>query len=153
LIALNIGCGKNVIPGYSGVDSIDFGQEYVINVLNGLPFEDNTVDSIISSHFIEHLDGEERIIFFNEIYRVLKKDAYATIVVPHFSHPCAYGDPTHKFPPISEWYTYYLNKEWRAKYAPHTQYKCNFDATNKIEMVTVDGHEILNLISVIMKLP
>jgi SAM-dependent methyltransferase len=127
LLKLDIGCGKTKEDGWIGVDQIDFGQKYVLDVRDGLPFEDNSVDEIKSSHFVEHLTGEERIPFFNELYRVMKPKTNALIVTPNWSHACAYGDPTHKFPPMSGWWPLYLNKGWRDAQAPHSTYTCDFD--------------------------
>lgn len=127
-LKLDIGCGKVKEKGWSGIDAIDFGQKHVHDVREGLPmFKDNSVDEIRSNHFVEHLTGAERIAFFNECYRVLKPEAKMTVITPCWSHACAYGDPTHQWPPMSPWYPLYLNKEWRDGNAPHTSYTCNFD--------------------------
>lgn len=126
-VKLDIGCGKTTAEGFAGIDAIDFGQRHVLDVRKGLPFKDNSVDEIRSSHFVEHLTGTERIAFFNELYRVMKVVATAQIITPHWSHACAYGDPTHQWPPMSEWYPLYLNKGWRDTQAPHSTYTCDFD--------------------------
>lgn len=126
-LCIDIGCGKNPKPGFIGIDSIDFGQKHVHDVRKGLPFKANSVDEVHSSHFVEHLTGTERIAFFNELYRVMKPKATATIVTPNWSHARAYGDPTHQWPPMSAWYPLYLNKEWRSTQAPHVGFTCDFD--------------------------
>lgn len=120
---------------WEGIDQIDFGQKhvgFVQNVLKTLP--NDSVDGVFSAHFVEHLKGEERVVLFNELYRVMKVGAIAKIIVPHWSNACAYGDPTHQWPPMSEWFAYYLNKAWREGDAqgngangPHTGYTCDFD--------------------------
>lgn len=129
VIKIDIGCGKAQQEGWQGIDSIDFGQKHILDVRNGLPFENDSVSEARSSHFVEHLTGAERVLFFNELYRVLKVGSSAMIVTPHWSHACAYGDPTHAWPPMSEWYPYYLHKQWREGNAPHTAYTCDFDWT------------------------
>ena len=126
-LRLDIGCGKTKMDGWEGIDSIDFGQKHVHDVRKGLPFADNSVSEVRSSHFVEHLTGQERIAFFNELWRVMKDGATAQIVTPNWSHACAYGDPTHQWPPMSQWYPLYLHKEWRANNAPHVGYTCHFD--------------------------
>jgi len=128
-VCIDIGCGKVPREGFIGIDSIDFGQKHVLDVRKGLPFKPNSVDEVYSSHFVEHLTGAERIKFFNELYRVMKVGAVATIITPNWSHACAYGDPTHQWPPMSPWYPLYLNKEWRSTQAPHVAFTCNFDHT------------------------
>lgn len=126
-LKIDIGCGRTTPKGWVGVDSIDFGQKYVADVRDGMPFKDNSVNEVRSSHFVEHLTGAERIAFFNDLYRVMKVGATAQIITPHWSHACAYGDPTHQWPPMSEWYPLYLNKAWRSTNAPHAAYTCDFD--------------------------
>ena len=49
-----------------------------------LPFKDSTVDLIYSCHMLEHLDKDESKTFFNESYRVLKKNGVMRLVVPDF---------------------------------------------------------------------
>ena len=126
-VRLDIGCGKTKMDGWEGIDAIDFGQKHVHDVRKGLPFADSSVDEVRSSHFVEHLTGSERIAFFNELYRVMKPKATAQIITPNWSHACAYGDPTHQWPPMSQWYPLYLHKDWREANAPHTSYTCDFD--------------------------
>lgn len=129
-LRLDIGCGKTKMDGWEGIDSIDFGQKHVHDVRRGLPWlADCSVSEVRSSHFVEHLTGSERIEFFNELYRVMKPGATALIVTPNWSHACAYGDPTHQWPPMSQWYPLYLNKAWRDGNAPHAAYTCDFDHT------------------------
>lgn len=125
-LKIDLGCGKTTPEGWEGIDSLDFGQKHVLDLRKGLPFEDSSVDEARSSHFVEHLTWDERIAFFNELYRVMKPGATALIITPHWSHACFYGDPTHKAP-LSEWYVNYLKKEWRDSQAPHAPYTCDFD--------------------------
>lgn len=126
---LDLGCGKNKTPGYLGVDILPFEEADVIHDLRVTPWpwEGGSVEEARSSHFVEHLTGEERIPFFNELHRVLRVGALATIITPDWSHACAYGDPTHKWPPMSGWYPLYLNKAWRDQNAPHVGFTCDFD--------------------------
>lgn len=127
-LKLDLGCGKNPREGFVGVDSRDFGQKLVVDLRQTWPWKDNSVEEAHCSHFIEHLTAQERIHFVNELYRVLKPDAKCTIIVPHWSSCRAYGDLTHQWPPVSEFWFYYLNTEWRKANAPHNdEYSCNFE--------------------------
>lgn len=141
IIKLDIGCGPNKQAGFIGVDQYKMdGVDVVCNVgKDKLPYKDNTVDEVHSSHFIEHLtnfnDKWERVNFFNEIYRVMKVGAKATLIFPHWCSNRYYGDPTHK-EPFSEMGFYYLSKEWRMTQAPHSDkewnkngYNCDFEAS------------------------
>jgi hypothetical protein len=67
---------------------------------------------------------------------VLVPDGTCQVIVPHWASCRAYGDPTHQWPPVSEFWLYYLNKDWRSGNAPHTDVahwpsglNCDFEAT------------------------
>lgn len=137
---LDIGCGPNKKDGFTGIDQYPFdGVDIVGNVLDGelwARFEPGSIEEIYTSHFVEHLTGPERCTFFNHAWRALKPGAQIAIVVPAWSSSRAYGDPTHKWPPVGEFSFFYLDKDWRAKNAPHTDaanwpqgYACDFTGT------------------------
>lgn len=48
----------------------------------GIPFENNSIDVIYHSHFLEHLFKEDGEIFLKECYRVLKNGGLMRVVVP-----------------------------------------------------------------------
>lgn len=154
MIKLDLGCGPRKNEGHIGIDSIAFdGVDFICDLSKdswflmpngelkeehkelvephgtGFKFKDGVVDSVESSHFLEHLDGTERIGFFNELCRVMKVGGTARIITPHWSHERAYGDPTHKFPPVCSWTYFYLNSDWRKGNAPHVGFTCDFDFT------------------------
>lgn len=130
LINLDLGCGPNKKEGFIGVDKYNMkGVDVVLDIgKDKWPWKDNTVDEVNCTHFIEHLtnfNGKwERVHFFNELHRVLKKGAKATLVFPHWCSNRYYGDPTH-CEPFSEMGFYYLDKDWRATQAPHSDKKWN----------------------------
>lgn len=138
-LMVDIGCGKQKREGFIGIDVIDFdGVDIVMNAgKDKWPFKDGSVSEVHASHFLEHLEATERIHFVNELYRVLKMPEYdgngkcisgfATVITPHWASQRAYGDLTHKWPAVSEFWYYYLDKDWRAVNAPHNDfYTCNF---------------------------
>jgi len=137
-LRLDLGSGPNKKAGFLGVDAIAFpGVDVVCNLADkAWPWDDASVEEAHASHFIEHLDAMQRVHFFNELHRVLKPGAKCTLITPHWSSCRAYGDPTHKWPPVSEFLWYYLKADWRAGNAPHTDAKylpggfaCNFEVT------------------------
>lgn len=77
------------------------------------PFKDNSIDGIFTSHFLEHLDGNQRIKFFNELYRICKTGARVKHIHPYYKSDRAVQDPTHAFPPICENSYLYWNRDWR----------------------------------------
>jgi SAM-dependent methyltransferase len=131
---------------WTGVDSISFpGVDVVCNLseregsigpFKRWPFEDSSVEEIHSSHCIEHFDRIERVHVINEFYRILKPGCKATMIAPHWASGRAYGDPTHQWPPVAEFASYYWDKNWRDLNAPHDDikwnpfgYNCHFHAT------------------------
>jgi hypothetical protein len=71
---------------------------------------------------------EGRIAFMDELYRIMKVGAKATIVVPYWANARAVQDPTHAWPSIAEPSFVYYNKGWReANNLTHYLGKCDFD--------------------------
>jgi hypothetical protein len=152
LMKLDIGCGPNPREGFTGVDSLNFGNEKIVKHdlrVTPWPFEDNSVSEVHCSHFLEHLtnlnEKWERVRFFNELHRVLVPVEYnnagipiagfARITIPHWCSNRYYGDPTHK-EPMGEMFICYLDPAWRKQNAPHTDkehnpdgYDCHFACT------------------------
>jgi SAM-dependent methyltransferase len=131
-LKLDLGCGTRKREGFTGVDSRQFeGVDVTCDLGRARwPWGDNTVDEAHCSHVVEHLEAAERIHFVNELYRVLKPGAKATIITPHWDSARAYGDLTHKWPPVCEWWFNYLDENWRKNQAPHNDgYTCNFAVT------------------------
>lgn len=138
---LDIGCGPKKKEGFLGLDKIAFpGVDIVHDVTRKpLPFKDGEVEAVYTSHFLEHLTALERIKLVNEMFRVMKPGAEARVIVPDWSTPYAYGDPTHQWPPIGEVWFRYLRRDWRDQNAPHTDarnwkagYSCDFDCTQPV---------------------
>ena len=145
LLKLDLGCGPNKREGFLGVDCRDFkgvdqvvdlaeldptGREHGIIAYKNWPWDNDSVEEVYTSHFVEHLTSEQRIHFVNELYRVLIPGGKCLLITPHWASCRAYGDLTHKWPPVSEFWFYYLSKEWRAVNAPHNDgYACDFEVT------------------------
>jgi SAM-dependent methyltransferase len=141
MVKLDLGCGPNKREGFLGVDQYPFDGkvDVVMNIADPMMWqrwEDGSVEEIHTSHFIEHLTAIERAEVFNQAWRVLVPGGKMTVICPHWGSCRAYGDPTHKWPPIGEMFFYYLDKTWRDANAPHTDranwghgYNCNFETT------------------------
>jgi len=136
LLKLNLGCGPSKMEGYINVDSIEFpGIDQVVDLKQPWPWADNSVSDIHLSHVFEHFTALERVHVANEMWRVLVNQGKATVITPHWSSARAYGDFTHQWPPVSEFYLLYLNRAWRKANAPHTDiehnpqgHNCDFEA-------------------------
>lgn len=132
-LRLDFGCGPNTREGFEGVDVLPFDGKvkHVLDLTKTpWPWKDGSVAEAHASHFVEHLTAPQRVAFINELYRVLVPGGQCQIIVPHWASSRAYGDLTHQWPPVSEFWFFYLNKEWRAANAPHSTYnpEVNFEA-------------------------
>jgi len=78
---LDLGCGKN--PRGTGADILDFGQEIVWDLTKGIPLPDNSVKSIVSSHFLEHLTVPQIDDIVREMIRLCKNGAEIEVRLPH----------------------------------------------------------------------
>ena len=61
------------------------GNLLVHDCLRGLPFKNNEVDYVFTSHFLEHVKYYQALPFLKEVYRVLKKGGWVRISVPDLS--------------------------------------------------------------------
>ena len=143
IIAVDLGCGQNkasieffrdnlqITP--TKVIGLDIANCDGVDIVHDLtvfpyPIEDESVDAIHSSHFVEHLDGFERMKFFDECHRILKKGGKMKVIHPYYKSVRAIQDPTHKFPPIGETSYLYWDKKWReANKLDHYPIKCDFE--------------------------
>jgi hypothetical protein len=136
-LRLDFGCGPHKREGFEGVDRLPFvGVDHVVDLRQPWPWNDNSVSEGHMSHCIEHFDSMERCHIVNELFRVLIPGGTCQVIAPHWASCRAYGDPTHKWSPLSEFWFFYLNRDWRMQNAPHTDaqhlpggFSCNFDAT------------------------
>lgn len=116
---LNLGCGKNPLPGYVNVDWPDSPTvDHAINLddrLLRLPWADSSVDSIYSSHMIEHIHNT--LPLMGELYRVARPDCLATFACPYGSSDDAWENPTHVRPMfVGSWAFFGQPNYWREDY-------------------------------------
>ena len=95
---LELGCGpKKERPGSIGVDIADWPTVDIVGdageLLESLP--DGLVSEIYAAHMFEHLDS---IDIVSACARVLAVGGVLSVVVPHFSNPYFFSDPTHRQP-------------------------------------------------------
>lgn len=94
---LDLGCGRSK-KGRFGIDRhFDEGVNLVQDLDRHpyLPFADNSIKSIITHHFMEHL-GDGFLSLMDECHRVLEPGGLMRIIVPLFPSYSAVADPDHK---------------------------------------------------------
>lgn len=83
MTGIDLGCGGKKKKGLIGLDSVESSDvDIVIDMeKEPLPFEDNSIEYVYSSHFLEHI--EEHIHVFKEISRVCKDKATVELWTPY----------------------------------------------------------------------
>lgn len=132
LLRLDLGCGQRKQLEHIGVDLHKADGVDVVFDLRRTPWpwKSNSVESVYSAHFLEHLTGPERIVLMDELWRVLRVGGTALFITPYWASMRAIQDPTHAWPPIAESSYLYYNAEWREKNGlTHYLGHCDFDYT------------------------
>lgn len=116
LTKVNIGSGPDGLPGWENLDwgiLAFFGKMPLLQKVFGLlgliplsyvkkwpsklmlhdcrkklPFQDNSVDFLYTSHFIEHLKRYESVDFLKDCFRILKPGGILRICVPDVEEIC-----------------------------------------------------------------
>lgn len=80
-IKLEVGSGRKL--GKNGWTTVDFyGADINYDLRRGIPLPDSSVDSIYSSHLLEHMQYKDLLSFLQECRRVLKRDGIFSVCVP-----------------------------------------------------------------------
>ncbi len=126
-VKLNLACGQRKVEGFLGVDNVKLDGVDIVQDLESYPldFPDNYADEVFINHYIEHV--KDLIFFMNELHRIMKQGAKATVVAPYYASIRAWQDPTH-VRAISEATFLYFNKGWReANKLDHYNITTDFD--------------------------
>jgi SAM-dependent methyltransferase len=92
---LDVGCGKDKLPGAVGIDIAVGTDADIIHDLTVFPWPiaENSFDVVRLWSVIEHVPDTVRTM--TEVHRVARPGATVVIGTPHFSSANAYTDPTH----------------------------------------------------------
>jgi SAM-dependent methyltransferase len=99
----------------------------------GLPFPDESIESIISHHFMEHV-GDGFVFLMDECYRILKPGGVLRIIVPLFPSRTAVEDPDHRRNFMEGTFETFCGAQdgahWHESFSvPYT--KCRFEMVDK----------------------
>jgi predicted SAM-dependent methyltransferase len=93
-LRLNLGACDRQFPGFTSVDLVP-PADVIADLSKSWIWADSSVDEVRAHDVFEHLP--DRIHTMNELHRVLKPGARATIEVPSASKGAGWAqDPTHK---------------------------------------------------------
>ncbi|MDH5546850.1 MAG: methyltransferase type 11 [Gammaproteobacteria bacterium] len=94
-LKIELGSAGKYREGYYGLDHLKMDGVDIVADLNK-PLEkipENSVSHIYSRHALEHVI--EFLPLMKELHRIARSGCILNIVVPHFSNPYYYSDPTH----------------------------------------------------------
>jgi predicted SAM-dependent methyltransferase len=97
---VNLGAGNSKMEGAINLDLPYWNAE-----TDGLPFEDESKDTIHAYHLFEHLTAPAIARLLLECQRVLKVDGVLNVLVPHRLGQMAYQDLDHK--------TFWCEETWK----------------------------------------
>jgi len=80
---LHFGSGVDIKKGFINID-LNGGADIFLDVRNKLNIQDNIIEYIYSSHFVEHLEHEELVFHLKECHRILKPGMTLRLGVPDF---------------------------------------------------------------------
>ncbi|CAN5388771.1 hypothetical protein BH10ACI2_BH10ACI2_17740 [soil metagenome] len=128
-LPLKLELGSGPRGGENGWTTVDMGDgpDLSIDLRTSLPFAENEIAEIYSSHFLEHFDYRDLIKLLEECYRVLQPDGVFRAAVPN----------------ARIYINGYLNEnefdiEFYCRYEPAFQNNSKIDVLNYIAYM--DGH-------------
>jgi len=102
IMKIDIGCGRSKKDGFIGVDMQKTScVDILSNVDYGLPFADDSIEEVYSSHTIEHLTNCDQ--FLRELARVCKPGTLVELRMPYYSYKFALN-PGHKYVFSDDWF-------------------------------------------------
>ncbi|MBT3642968.1 methyltransferase domain-containing protein [archaeon] len=93
---LNLGCGFNYRKDFVNCDlrqNLKADKHFDLNTFP-YPFKENSIDFILISHVLEHLEDPIKVL--KECHRILKLNGELQVEVPYFASECAFADIDHK---------------------------------------------------------
>jgi SAM-dependent methyltransferase len=129
-VQICIGYAPSAPEGFTIVDTYKHEKvDKVFDPAKKWDWANDSVDEVVCGNFLQRLTAQQRVHFFNELYRVLKPGKQARIVTPHWSHEKYYAEPDVQWPPVTAFTYFYLSKQWREVNAPRfaDAFKCEFE--------------------------
>ncbi len=127
-VEFELGCGgRKQVAKAIGIDSINAPCVDIVGdvfeVLGLIP--SRCAEAVHAFHFMEHIADVPALL--HETARVLKPGGLLNIVVPHFSNPYFYSDPTHRTPFGLYTFSYLAGENLFRRKVPHYERDLEFD--------------------------
>jgi len=108
-VHLHLGCGPHILDGFINIDKYYKHKEVLQYDMYELPFKENTVDTIYSSHALEHLPIRYANAALFNWHKVLRQDGNLFLAVPDLEEIMSILlDPTVDEHTKWNWYVYTL---------------------------------------------
>jgi GT2 family glycosyltransferase/predicted SAM-dependent methyltransferase len=122
---LNLGSGLQPKKGYVNIDNRkEVNPDLVCDVIEGLPYNDNSVDSVRAYDFLEHIPIGKTIQVVTEIWRVLKPGGLFVSLTPDAeSGQGAFQDPNHVSFWVENSWKYFSDQYLRELYGTKANFK------------------------------
>jgi GT2 family glycosyltransferase len=96
-ICLNLGSGYRKLEGFVNIDNRpETKPDILCDVMEGLPYDDNSIDIVRADDFLEHISMDLVIRVMEEIWRVLRPGGIFESSTPSTDGRGAFQDPTHR---------------------------------------------------------
>jgi methyltransferase family protein len=94
-LRLNLGSGLRHMPGFYNVDRLRLPGVDILADLEAplADIPDDSVEQVYCRHTLEHVTRLLELL--GELHRVTHAGGRLELIVPHFSNPYGYSDPTH----------------------------------------------------------
>jgi Methyltransferase domain len=94
MLRIDLGCGTKKQPGFIGVDRYPLtGVDIVADMNRALPFHDDSVDLLLASHSLEHV--EKLLATMREVYRICKHGTQLCVIAPYNEQKLNWANPYH----------------------------------------------------------
>ena len=150
-LSLNLGCGRNPLPGWVNVDiaatpGVDVVADLDACRATPLPFADNSVSQMRMEHVLEHI--RDTLALMQELHRIAEPGGRLVIRSPYGSSDDADEDPTHRQHFFMNSFAYFSQPMyWRADYG----YRGDWDAEEITLMLKKQDNESLEIEEVLRK--
>lgn len=84
MLKLNLGSGFTSHKDFVNVDKLDYENNVVADVLEGLPYPDDHFDFVLMNHTLQMFHWDELPVVLAEVKRVMKPGATLRILTPDF---------------------------------------------------------------------
>lgn len=144
-VNLNLGSGQARLEGFINIDmNPDMNPDICCDVIEGLPFEDSSVDFVRAYDFLEHIPLGKTVKVVEEIYRVLKPGGIFDSHTPDAEHgQGAFQDPFHLSFWVKNTWLYFSNDLFRSLYCIKAKFR--IDGIVRIPEVVTPEMDIYHL--------